>query len=281
MTRRARRPERPRIDADILHLCHELVVVAKPAGVVTVAYGDDDDRDTLRGWVGRAIKRRLGKPVPPVRVVQRLDKETSGVLVFARTRRAERHLQQQFRRHAEALDRRYLALALGTVKSRTHETVLVPDRGDGLRGSLRGRPGRIPPHGRIAITHIECLETFTVPPELRATGSHAGSHGGSHAGSLVVSLVSCRLETGRQHQIRIHLAESGHPVVGEKVYVRDYRGSFVKGYVGKTGGRTLLHAERLGFLHPANERPMAFTQPLPDDFAALLRRLETPTIPRG
>ena len=137
----------PRIDAEILHLCRELVVVAKPAGVLTVAYGDQDDRETLRGWVGRAIKRRLGRPMPPVRVVQRLDKETSGVLVFARTRRAERELQQQFRRHAPTLDRRYLALALGTVRTARHETVLVP----GFRLAFVRGPRivhRLPHHGR-------------------------------------------------------------------------------------------------------------------------------------
>lgn len=255
---------RARIDAEILHLDRELVVVAKPAGVMSVAFGDGDDRDTLRGWVGGAIRRRVGKHVPPVRVVQRLDKDTSGVLVFARTHRAERELQQQFRRHAPTLDRRYLALALGTVRSGTRETVLVPDRGDGLRGSFRGR--RPPPQGRTAITHIECLRTFDVPPDLRA------------GGPLVVSLVSCRLETGRQHQIRIHLAEAGHPVVGEKVYVRDYRGSFVRGFAGKQGGRTLLHAERLGFLHPADGLPRLFVHPPPRDFADLLARLESSAI---
>jgi 23S rRNA pseudouridine1911/1915/1917 synthase len=99
--------------------------------------------------------------------------------------------------------------------------------------------------------------------------------------SLTVSLVACRLETGRQHQIRIHLSESGHPVVGEKVYVRDYRGALVRGYAGKSGGRTLLHAERLGFLHPADGLPRTFVEPPPEDFAALLRRLEAAGGPRG
>ncbi len=260
-TRPAARSQR--IDADILHLDRELVVVAKPAGVLTVAYGDQDDRDTLRVWVSRAIRKRLHQHVPPVRVVQRLDKETSGVLVFARTRRAERDLQQQLRRHGPGLERRYLALALGIVASKRHETVLVPDRGDGLRGSFRGPRHRIPPSGRVAITHVECLQTFEVPAELR-TG-----------GPLHVSLVACRLETGRQHQIRIHLAEAGHPVVGEKVYVRDYRGSAVHGYVGKRG-RALLHAETLGFLHPADGLPRRFICPPPPDFATLLEALERP-----
>ena len=228
-------------------------MVTKPAGMLSVPF-DKRDRDTLQHWVSKAIRRRLKQHLPPVRVVQRLDKDTSGVLVFARTRRAERELQQQFRRHT--VDRRYLALALGQVRSRKIRSVLVRDRGDGLRGSFRGR-GKPPPNGREAITHVECLRTFE-------------EHG------LKVSLVSCRLETGRQHQIRIHLAEAGHPVVGEKVYVRDYRGSFVRGFEG----RTLLHAERLGFVHPADGRVRTFEVPVPDDFADLLDRLETSTIPR-
>ena len=79
--------------------------------------------------------------------------------------------------------------------------------------------------------------------------------------------IACELETGRQHQIRIHLAEAGHPLVGEPVYIRDYRGPLIP------APRPLLHAGALGFLHPRDGRPLRFEEPRPADFAEGLRRL--------
>src|SRR5690606_6585461 len=134
----------------------------------------------------------------------RLDKDTTGVVVFARSRRAERFLQTQFRAHT--VERRYLGLALGDVRPASHRTFLVPNRGDGLRGSFHG--AKLPPLARKAVTHVEVEQRFEVPAEL-ADGA-----------LQTVTLVSSRLETGRQHQIRIHLAEAGHPLVGERVYIR-------------------------------------------------------------
>lgn len=241
-------------DAAILYVDNDVVVVDKPAGLVTVPF-DEDDRDTLLHRVQVTLRRRLG-PSPALRVVSRLDKDTTGVVVFARSRRAERFLQDQFRAHS--VERRYLGLALGNVPSATHRTFLVPNRGDGLRGSYRG--GKLPPIARKAVTHVDLERRFEVPASL----------GGGRV--TTVSLVSCRLETGRQHQIRIHLAESGHPLVGERVYVRDYQGGFVRGY-GPEEGRPLLHAVELGFIHPADESLRRFSSPLPEDLRALLESL--------
>ena len=81
------------------------------------------------------------------------------------------------------------------------------------------------------------------------------------------TLVVCELETGRQHQIRIHLAEAGHPLVGETVYIRDYKGPLLP------APRPMLHAAVLGFLHPRGDRPMRFEDPLPADFVEVLERL--------
>jgi 23S rRNA pseudouridine1911/1915/1917 synthase len=207
-----------------------VVVVRKPSGVSTVPF-EEKERGTLDEIVRRALgTRSLG-------VVHRLDKETSGLLVFTRTWLAKKSLSAQFRAHT--VERRYLAIAHGVVPKRTVTSSLVADRGDGLRGSSRD------PHlGQRAVTHVEPIETRTIE------GAKA-------------TLVSCRLETGRTHQIRIHLAEMGHPVVGERVYVRDYRGTKID------APRVMLHAAVLGFVHPKTERTMRWEEPPPADFRAM------------
>jgi 23S rRNA pseudouridine1911/1915/1917 synthase len=230
----------------LVHVDSEVAVVRKPAGLLSVPF-EEEDRDTLVTLARTAIARREpGRgPGPRLRVVQRLDKETSGLLVFARTVAAERHLQAQFRQHS--VTRRYLALVHGETADATYDTLLVPDRGDGLRGSwgvFRRARGKPPETARNAVTHVEVEEVL------------AGA-----------TLVSCRLETGRQHQIRIHLAEAGHPLVGEKVYVRDYAGALLP------APRPMLHAAELGFVHPRSGREMRFEEPPPADFLEVLDRL--------
>lgn len=253
-----RRPEKAARDArevTILSVDREVVVVDKPPGLNSVPF-EPDERDTLQHRVQDQLRRRFG-PSPPLRVVQRLDRDTTGVLVFARTRRAERALQVQFREHT--VQRRYLGLALGEVRSATRRSHLVSDRGDGLRGSWRG--SKPPRHAKEAVTHVEVLDVARVDASTWTA-----------EGDGLVSLVSCRLETGRQHQIRIHLAESGHPLVGERVYVRDYRGGFVREFEPPKG-RPLLHAHTLGFVHPQDDRLHRFESPLPDDFRRLIEAL--------
>lgn len=262
------RPRRDRAeDVPILHVDREIVVVDKPAGLITVPFearGNDgprrdgprrDESDSLRHRVHMALRRKFG-PVPPPRTVQRLDLDTSGVLVFARNRKAERALQQQLRTHD--VERRYLALAWGPVPPRRHDTWIVRDRGDGRRGHLAGSSNRVPGAKR-AITQVEPIEYFE---------------------ALDVTLVSCRLETGRQHQIRIHLSESGHPLLGDRVYLGPLgtdRDAWSKDHEGRIQAlaieRTLLHAERLGIRHPASDDPMLFSADPPPDFAAVLARL--------
>lgn len=228
-----------------------IVVVRKPAGVSTVPFdgGGEDEDGTLDAMVRDVLahrarhegrERAVGRT--PLGVVQRLDKVTSGLLVFARTVAAKKHLAQQLRRRS--MHRRYLAIAHGDVRSRTFRSLLVPDRGDGLRGSAEALRGRAPDADDLAVTHVERLEA------LRGA-----------------TLVACRLETGRTHQIRIHLAEAGHPLVGEHVYVRDYKGPTI------AAPRVMLHAAELGFVHPANERPMSFRMEPPEDFEAVLESL--------
>lgn len=221
-----------------------VVVVAKPAGLSTVPF-DERETDTLDARVRRLLAKKGGGR-PNLGVVHRIDKETSGLVVFTRTWLAKEALSAQFRAHTT--HRRYLAIVHGVLSAQTFVSHLIEDRGDGLRGSLeklrargRDRPGV---SGRRAVTHVEPREA------LRGA-----------------TLVECRLETGRTHQLRIHLSEAGHPIVGERVYIRDYAGPLIE------APRLLLHAAELGFVHPATEAPMRWTVAPPDDFARSLAKL--------
>ncbi|HXZ55256.1 MAG TPA: RluA family pseudouridine synthase [Burkholderiales bacterium] len=237
-------------ESSIVFLDRDVVVVDKPPGMLTVAY-EPRDKDTLVDCTRTLLRRIHGRGFDlGLGVVHRLDKDTSGVIVFARTAEAKRVLAMRFRAHD--LERVYHAIAHGAVAAERIETHLVLDRGDGLRGSyghFRRPKGGIPPEAKRSVTHVK-----PIAPLDGAT------------------LVECRLETGRQHQIRIHLAELGHPLVGERVYVRDYAGRKVESM------RTMLHARILGFDHPRTGRRMSFEREAPEDFRAMLESLR-PTHP--
>src|SRR3989475_3888440 len=232
-------------ESAIAYFDRDVVVVDKPSGMLSVAYepGDKDTlvdctRALLRRIRGRGFDRGLG-------VVHRLDKDTSGVMVFARTAEAKRILAAQFRAHD--IQRVYQAIAHGQVPAKRIETHLVLDRGDGIRGSFghfRRPRGGIPPDAKRSVTHV------------RPIAALAGA-----------TLVECRLETGRQHQIRIHLSELGHPLVGERVYIRDYAGLKIEAI------RPMLHARTLGFVHPRTAQRILFKREPPDDFQATLESL--------
>ena len=226
----------------VVHEDPHVIVIDKPAGMSSVPYDEREEGATALDDIRNAWRRAGRSSRGSLRVVHRIDRGTSGLLVFARTQAAERHLAAQFRAHS--VDRRYTCVAHGRVEPSRIESALVADRGDGLRGSAR-RPGQ----GRRAVTHVRPVE------DLRAS-----------------TLCEVRLETGKTHQIRIHLAEQGHPLVGERVYVRD----FVRdGGVPLDSQRLLLHAATLGFLHPATGLRMHFESALPPDFLAALVRLRT------
>jgi len=223
----------------------DVVVVDKPAGLLSVAY-EPGDKDTLADCT-RALLRRMGgrRFEPRVGVVHRLDKDTSGLMVFARTLDAKRILEIQFRAHD--IERVYHAIAHGAVAAERVETHLITDRGDGIRGSyghFRRPRGGIPPEAKRSVTHV------------RPIAALAGA-----------TLVECRLETGRQHQIRIHLSELGHPLVGERVYIRDYAGPKIE------SARPMLHARVLGFVHPRTGQRMSFEREAPEDFRAMIESL--------
>lgn len=234
----APRPRDPLREAVIVYDDAHVVVIDKPVGVSSVPY-EDREQGTAMDLIRGAWKRMQGRGATevPLHVVHRIDRATSGLLMFAKTKRAELGLAAQLRAHS--VERSYLCVAHGVMTSRRIESRLVADRGDGLRGSTRR-----PEQGKRAVTHVTALD------DLR--------------GATLCKVV---LETGKTHQIRIHLAEAGHPLVGETVYVRDYRGPVI------ASPRLLLHAATLGFVHPVTNETVALSAAIPDDFAAVVARL--------
>jgi 23S rRNA pseudouridine1911/1915/1917 synthase len=228
-----------------------VVVVDKPPGLTTMRHPDEaaEFGARARRFLPPTLADQLpdllagGRPGtrPRLIAVHRLDKDTSGLVVFARTPAAARHLGRQFREHT--VERTYLALVRGRAVTGTITSHLVRDRGDGRRGSGTG-----PDDGQRAVTHVRVVEEL-------------GEH----------TLVECRLETGRTHQIRIHLGEAGTPLCGERVYDRPPHGRPLPDASGAR--RVMLHAATLGFVHPATGARVAWKAPPPRNFQDLLKRL--------
>ena len=245
-------PDRParrsvRTSLSVLHEDADLIVVDKPAGLLTVPTAERE-KDTLLSRVSLYLQHRYRRR-PYVGVVHRIDRETSGAVVFVRTREALRFLQQRFRSHE--IEREYLAIVEGEpADSGSFDAALT---GDGVaRRRAVARPGE---RGKRAVTRYRVLE--------RLPGA---------------SLVSIELETGRTHQIRIHFAASGHPVVGDRVY--RHPGAPPPPI---EASRQMLHARRLGLPHPRGSGFVRVESPIPDDFAktvAALRRTRQKKAPR-
>jgi 23S rRNA pseudouridine1911/1915/1917 synthase len=234
----------------IRHLDEDVVVVEKVAGLNTVRHPAELEwkqkrrelAPTLQDVVQDAIAIRFHRKkheLPRLRIVHRLDKETSGLVVFARSVLAERELGRQFKDHT--VIRKYLAIVDGHIESQKIQSWLVRDRGDGRRGS--GPEGS----GKFAATNVEVLEQM--PKHTR---------------------VVCRLETGRTHQIRIHLSEAGNFVCGEPVYRK--RGD-VEVPDSSNAKRLALHAMELGFNHPKTAEALLWKMPPPRDLEELAEAL--------
>ncbi|MES2792105.1 MAG: RluA family pseudouridine synthase [Planctomycetota bacterium] len=242
-------------DVKIRYMDLHIVIVEKPAGMTTLRHAEEQDWPSRRKQVQPTLdevlpkviaqqdktKQPKGKRPPRIRAVHRLDRETSGLMIFARTPEAEQKLVQMFRKHD--MHRQYVAIVQGRLEAQTIESDLIRDRGDGKRGSTTLKDA-----GQHAITHvkpIEYLEGYTV--------------------------VECKLETGRTHQIRIHLSELGHVLCGEKIY---HTPLFQKPIPDHSGAsRIALHAAELGLKHPITGEEMLFKMQMPPDMAELLKRL--------
>jgi len=236
----APRPRDEKREATIVFDDAHVVVIDKPAGISSVPY-DARETGTAMDLI-RGAWKRMGRAASsvPLHVVHRIDRATSGLLMFAKNKGAERALGEQLRAHD--VDRLYWCAAHGVVTPRTIESSLVEDRGDGLRGSTH-HAGQ----GKRAVTHVRVVRA------LRGA-----------------TLCEVQLETGKTHQIRIHLSEAGHPLVGEPVYFRDYENAGQRVIVAP---RLMLHALTLGFVHPATGAKVELRAEPPADFTAVLATL--------
>jgi 23S rRNA pseudouridine1911/1915/1917 synthase len=206
----------PALEPRIVHVDEHVIVIDKPAGLVTAPTPESD-----RGDVLDQLKRRFGE----VYLVHRLDLPTSGLLVFARTRDANYKLGELFKVHA--VEREYRAVAVGAVAAQTIDRDIARRR---------------------AVTHVEPVESL-----------------------VNATLVAARLETGRTHQIRVHLAGVGHPVVGDRTHGGEVERAFLP-----RPPRLALHAIVLGFAHPATGERVRWESPLPDELASWIDRLRPP-----
>ncbi len=257
------------IALDIRFEDEDLIVVNKPAGMVVHPAPGSPDKTLVNALLhhcGDSLSGVGGEKRPGI--VHRIDKDTSGLLVVAKSDRAHHGLANQFERHS--VERAYAALVYG-----------LPDVGDprlrGLRGvsseagsvlkittqlarhkTDRQRQAVLFEGGRHAVTRVRVTERFGTPPAL--------------------ALVECRLETGRTHQIRVHLAYTGHGLVGDPVYGGRRKlkaGSLPPDAdaVVSEFSRQALHARILGFKHPVTEQELRFESPMPRDMAKLLHSL--------
>lgn len=233
------------IDLPIVFEDDAIIVINKPAGMVV--------HPAAGNWEGTLLNALLHhapqvKDVPRAGIVHRLDKDTSGLLVAAKTIAAQTSLVRQMQ--ARSVKREYRTIVWGQVwQNGTVETMI------GRHPQHRTRMAVTRVGGKQAITHYEVLERFAVHTYLR-----------------------CRLETGRTHQIRVHMQHIGAPIVGDPVY--GLRGIVPNQYISPTLREALkgfkrqaLHAAKLGLLHPASGEPMEWQADLPDDMKALLEAM--------
>lgn len=217
----------------IVYADPHVVVAHKPAGMASVP-----DEQRTQGTLVQLLNKQLSRSGRRTQlgVVQRLDVDTSGLLVFSRSREALTVLKEQLKERT--VRRSYLALVAGRARTQSYSGYLTEHR-DGKRKSTRYA------HlGKYARTHVELLEPLQE-----------------------ASLIRCRLDTGRTHQIRIHLSEAGHPLLGDPRYARRHIRM-------PPAPRLMLHATALGFDHP-NGEAMDFEIPPPPDFQQLLEKLRS------
>ncbi|HYJ05804.1 MAG TPA: RluA family pseudouridine synthase [Chthoniobacterales bacterium] len=236
------------IALEILFEDDDLLVLNKPAGLV-MHPGAGHQQHTLVNALLAHCKNLSGiggKERPGI--VHRLDKETSGCLVVAKNDATHRDLSRQFA--ARTMTKIYLALVAGTLRKRT--------------GVIDKAIARHPVHRqRMSIARRQGRSAKT---EYRVLRSGISSEGGASARPAGISLLECTLHSGRTHQIRVHLHDLGHPVLGDKLYGGKRAGDFP---------RQMLHAWKLAFCHPRSGEEMSFEAPLPPDFAEAMGQIPT------
>lgn len=244
------------IALDILHEDRHLIVLNKPAGLVVhpaAGHATGTLVNALLAHCGESLSGIGGRKRPGI--VHRLDKDTSGILVAAKNDQAHRGLSEQFAVHGRdgRLERAYLAIVWGVPerKSGTIATGIARSTANRQKMAVSNRAD-----AREAITHYKVLENF----------------------GALCSLVECRLETGRTHQIRVHMAHLGHPLLGDQLYGAGFKSSAKRLPAAaqealQALNRQALHAAVLGFDHPVSGKHQRFACPPPVDFAGLLTAL--------
>jgi len=306
-------PQPEDIKLDILHEDEDVIVINKPSGLV-VHPGNGNWQGTLVNALlahcGATLSGIGGVRRPGI--VHRLDKETSGVLVVAKHDQAHQNLSAQFADHGRsgALERVYRALIWGAPdqSSRRIESYLGRHQHDRTRQAVVAATR---PDARHAVTHFRVLETYGNKDGIgREKKEWAGETTGETSGKLdadfseklrknkeiehqercnnrdrcsngrpIASLIECRLETGRTHQIRVHMAHIGHPLIGDKEYGRGFQTKVnllppeIRAQVAQFS-RQALHAYSLQFTHPRNTKLLHFCTPLPNDMANLVATLQ-------
>jgi len=241
------------IPIHIIYRDADLCVVDKPAGMAT-----HPAPGSPRGTLVNALLAALG-PLPSINgtlrpgIVHRLDKDTSGLLVVAVSEQGMRGLSRDMAERK--IEREYDAVVWGRFAQERGVIDAPLGRDPGDRTKFAVRDG-----GRRAVTQYRAAETFTLRP---------AEHRRIAAPPDVLTLAQLKLETGRTHQIRVHCAAIGHPIVGDRAYGG--------GRPSLGMPRQALHAARLRFVHPISGKAMSFTAPWPDDFAALMDRLRAGT----
>jgi 23S rRNA pseudouridine1911/1915/1917 synthase len=256
----AAEPEGENIALDIVFEDEDIIVIDKPKGLVVhpaAGHATGTLVNALIAHCGTSLSGIGGVRRPGI--VHRLDKDTTGLMVVAKNDRAHQSLTAQFADHGRtgAMERGYLAFAWG-VPNRQRGTIEAPiDRHPHAREKMAVREG-----GREAITHWEIVETFA-----------------GRDGKPVASLLACRLETGRTHQIRVHLAHSGHPLLGDSVYGPHFKTK--ASHLGPESQSTLvdlarqaLHAYLLVIEHPRTGEILHWESPLPEDLVHLKTKLQ-------
>jgi 23S rRNA pseudouridine1911/1915/1917 synthase len=231
---RPKPPPRPGTGYKVVHEDRDLLVVEKEPRLLSVPTPLRENEDSL---VERLLEseRERGVRHPALYALHRLDWDTSGLLLFARSRRAFEALEAQFK--TRTIERLYVAVASGSIgpdEGRIESRLLEDKR------TLKVRSTRRPGEGKEAITEYRVTERLAA-----------------------ATVLAVRLRTGRRNQIRVHLAEAGHPLIGDRSYGRPT--SLI--------GRTALHARSLRFIHPVSRKPVAFESPLPRDMRHLIKTL--------
>ena len=237
------------IPIDIVYEDDDLAIVNKPQGLVVHPNTNDLDGTLVNALLFHLDNLSGINGIERPGIVHRIDKDTTGLLVVAKHDQAHNHLGEQFRAHS--IERTYVALVWGTPRPLSGTIEGLIGRHEKDRRKQTGRVSR----GKHAVTHYATLEDF----------------GG------VASLVSCSLETGRTHQIRVHLSEMHHPLVGDKVYggLKEHwlpSDPKLRALLAPIRGQ-MLHATSLGFIHPTTDAFVQFRTPLHEPFAGALRGL--------